>query len=286
MWNKIVSPMLLSEDSVIPEKNYIYELKYDGMRAIVYISNTIKIISRNKKDITYLFPEFNNIIKLVNKNCILDGEIICISNGKPDFNKLQNRIHLKDNRKILSQSMWNRAIFVCFDILYYGKDMCYLPYLERRKILDNISENDVFVKSKIFYNGKKLFKAVKKLGLEGIVCKEVNSKYFINKRSEKWIKIKNYKYSYFYIGAYSYTTNNTISVYLGEFNNNFFYYVGTVLVSRKDNLYNKILECEKSKNLFINIDDNVNYVKPYIKIKIKYTSRTNNNYLREASYVG
>ena len=286
MWNKIVKPMLLSESDSIPKKNFIYELKYDGMRALIYIdSKNLKIFNRHEKDITYLFPEFKEITKLVSKKCILDGEIICVKDGKPDFSKLQNRIHLKNNKKILSQSMWNRATFICFDILFYDKNVCLLPLCERKKLLETIDDNDIFVKSKIFYHGNKLFKSVKKFDLEGIVCKNVNSKYIVNSRSDEWIKVKNYKYEYFYIGAYSLSNSNVFSIYLGEYINKNFYYVGKVFVSKQCGLYEKLLECDRSENLFNNVDFEANFIKPSIKVKIRYIERTSNNHLREAFYI-
>lgn len=286
MWNKIVNPMLLSESDSIPKKNFIYELKYDGMRALIYVdSKNLKIFNRHQRDITNLFPEFKEITKLVSKKCILDGEIICVKDGKPDFSKLQNRIHLKNNKKILSQSMWNRATFICFDILFYDKNVCLLPLYKRKKLLETIDDNDIFVKSKIFYDGNKLFKNIKKFDLEGIVCKNVNSKYIVNSRSDEWIKVKNYKYEYFYIGAYSLSNSNVFSIYLGEYINKNFYYVGKVFVSKKSGLYEKLLECDRSENLFNNIDFEANFIKPSIKVKIRYIERTSNNHLREAFYI-
>lgn len=286
MWNKVVKPMLLSESNDIPKKDFIYELKYDGMRALMYVdSKNLKIFNRHEKDITYLFPEFKEITKLVSKKCILDGEIICVKDGKPDFSNLQNRIHLKNNKKILSQSMWNRATFICFDILFYDKNVCLLPLCERKKLLKTIDDNDIFVKSKIFYDGSKLFKSVKKFDLEGVVCKNVNSKYIVNSRSDEWIKVKNYKYEYFYIGAYSLSNSNIFSIYLGEYINKSFYYVGKVFVKKKSLLYEKLLECDRSKNLFNNIDFEANFIKPCIKVKIRYIERTSNNHLREAFYI-
>lgn len=286
MWNKIVNPMLLSESDSIPKKNFIYELKYDGMRALIYVdSKNLKIFNRHQRDITNLFPEFKEITKLVSKKCILDGEIICVKDGKPDFSKLQNRIHLKNNKKILSQSMWNRATFICFDILFYDKNVCLLPLYKRKKLLETIDDNDIFVKSKIFYDGNKLFKNIKKFDLEGIVCKNVNSKYIVNSRSDEWIKVKNYKYEYFYIGAYSLSNSNVFSIYLGEYINKNFYYVGKVFVSKKCGLYEKLLECDRSENLFNNVDFEANFIKPSIKVKIRYIERTSNNHLREAFYI-
>ncbi len=287
MLNKIITPMLLSESNKIPtSKNYIYELKYDGIRALIYItSNNIKIYTRNKIDITHLFPELIKLKEVIKRNVILDGEIICTKDGKPNFSKLLNRIRLKNKDKILSQSTWNRSTYICFDILYNDKDITNLSLLERKKILNKYKDNNIFIKSKIFYDGKKLFKTIKKFNLEGIVCKDINSIYIPNTRTNNWIKIKNYITESFYIGGYTIKNNNQISIYLGELINNKLNYVGKVFVSKKHKLYNKILNLKQSTNKFINLEENITYIKPTIKVKIRYIERTENNHLREAFYI-
>lgn len=288
MLNEIVSPMLLSESEVIPsKKNYIYELKYDGIRAIIYVVNkNISIYTRNKKDITHLFPELEKIKNIVKNNAIFDGEIICTKDGKPNFSKIQNRIHLKSKNKISSQSTWNRATFICFDILYYNKNLTNLTLLERRNILDNFVDNEVFVKSKIFYDGKKLFNIIKEYDLEGIVCKNIKSKYVIGNRTNEWIKVKNYKVEYFYVGGFKESDTNVFTLCLGEKRNSKLYYVGKVFVAKKYKLYNKLLHLKKVDNKFFNYDeDDVVFVMPTIKVKIRYIERTENNHLREAFYV-
>lgn len=287
MLNKIITPMLLSESNKIPtSKNYIYELKYDGIRALIYItSNNIKIYTRNKIDITHLFPELTKLKEVIKRNVILDGEIICTKDGKPNFSKLLNRIHLKNKDKILSQSTWNRSTYICFDILYNDKNITNLSLLERKKILNKYKDNNIFIKSKIFYDGKKLFKTIKKFNLEGIVCKDINSIYIPNTRTNNWIKVKNYITESFYIGGYTIKNNNQITIYLGELINNKLNYVGKVFVSKKHILYNKILNLKQSTNKFINLEENITYIKPTIKVKIRYIERTENNHLREAFYI-
>lgn len=285
MLNNNITPMLLSESNKVPiSNNYIYELKYDGIRALIYInSKNIKIYTRNKIDVTYLFPELKKLKNLTNSNTILDGEIICTNDGKPNFSKLLSRIRLKNKDKINSQSIWNRATFICFDILMYNNlDLKDYTLLERKNILNNFKDNNIFFKSKIFYDGKKLFKTTKKFNLEGIVCKDINSKYIPNIRTNNWIKVKNYKIENFYIGGYKINTSHTISIYLGELSNNRLNYIGKVFVSKKNKLYKKLQNYKKTANNFTNLEENIIFIKPDIKVKIRYIERTENNRLREA----
>lgn len=287
MLNKIVKPMLLSEsDTVLENDNYIYEIKFDGIRALIYvIDNNIKIFTRNGKNITNLFPELKVITSSVKKNSILDGEIVCLTNNKPDFFKVQKRIHLKNKDKIEISSKNNPALFICFDILYYEKDITNEPLYKRKDELSKINESDYLLKSKVFENGEKLFKSIKRLDLEGIVCKDKFSTYQVNTRSNSWIKVKNYKVESFFVGGYTDGEKDRFSIYLGEKSNGKLRYVGKVFVSKKDKLYEKLKNRKSVNNPFLEFKENINFVKPIQEVKIKYIERNNNNHLREAFYM-
>lgn len=287
MLNKIVKPMLLSEsDTVLKNDNYIYEIKFDGIRAIIYvIDNNIKIFTRNGKNITNLFPELKVITSSVKKNSILDGEIVCLTNNKPDFFKVQERIHLKNKDKIEISSKNNPALFICFDILYYDKDITNEPLYKRKAELSKINESDYLLKSKVFEDGKKLFRSIKRLDLEGIVCKDKFSTYQVNTRSNSWIKVKNYKVESFFIGGYTDGEKDRFSIYLGEKSNGKLRYVGKVFVSKKDKLYEKLKNRKSVNNPFLEFKENINFVKPIQEVKVKYIERNNNNHLREAFYM-
>lgn len=198
------SPMLLKEiEKPFDSKDYIFEVKFDGIRAIIFANkNKVTIQSRNKKDLTFLFPELQDLRELVNKNVIFDGEIIAFENNKHSFKKIQERIHLKNKNKTDALSKVNPVTFIAFDILYENKDLTTLPLLERKKYLNKYKDNDYFVKTKVINEkGKELFKSVKKLNLEGIVAKLKDGKYYINKRCDEFIKIKNIQRDEFIIGG-------------------------------------------------------------------------------------
>ena len=283
MLNKNFSPMLLSEiDKPFNDKNYIFELKYDGIRVIIKIKNNkLKIYSRNKRDITYLFPE----IKINTKNnVIFDGEIVLFDKNKPSFFKLQERLYLKDKNKIEYNSINNKVVFIVFDILYENKDITNLSLIKRKEILSKYKDTDIFIKT--FYieeKGIELFKKVKRLKLEGIVAKKKDSTYKINTRSKEWIKIKNFKEEQFLIVGYkSNKSIYTINLCLGEIRNNKLYYVGTVVLNKKHKLYNKIINSKIINNPFIDFKEDYNYIKLDIKVNVIYIERTDNNHLRHA----
>lgn len=285
LWNKDIKPMLLGEvREVFDSKEYLYEVKYDGIRVLVFVSkDKVVIRSRYGIDITGLFPEMMVLCKMVECNVIFDGEIIMLDNNKVSFSKLQKRIHLKNKKTIEFLSKTNPVIFICFDIIYEGKDLINLSLLERKDVLSNYKDNDVFIKSTyVIGDGTKLFNAIKKLDMEGIVAKKINSKYLVNERSDNWLKIKNYKSGDFIILGYiNKEESHVISLVLGEHLNKKIVYVGKVILGKKRNLADKILKMKKSKAVVKIKDKDVIYIKPEIKCLIKYLERTENGLLRQ-----
>lgn len=285
LWNKDIKPMLLGEiEEVFDSKEYLYEVKYDGIRVLVFVSkDKVVIRSRYGIDITGLFPEMMVLCKMVKGNVIFDGEIIMLDNNKVSFSKLQKRIHLKNKKTIEFLSKTNPVIFICFDVIYEGKDLINLSLLERKDVLSNYKDNDVFIKSTyVIGDGTKLFNAIKKLDMEGIVAKKINSKYLVNERSDNWLKIKNYKSGDFIILGYiNKEESHVISLVLGEHLNKKIVYVGKVILGKKRNLADKILKMKKSKAVVKIKDKDVIYIKPEIKCLIKYLERTENGLLRQ-----
>ena len=285
LWNKEIKPMLLGEvREVFDSKEYLYEVKYDGIRVLVFVSkDKVVIRSRYGIDITGLFPEMMVLCKMVKGNVIFDGEIIMLDNNKVSFSKLQKRIHLKNKKTIEFLSKTNPVIFICFDVIYEGKDLINLSLLERKDVLSNYKDNDVFIKSTyVIGDGTKLFNAIKKLDMEGIVAKKINSKYLVNERSDNWLKIKNYKSGDFIILGYiNKEESHVISLVLGEHLNKKIVYVGKVILGKKRNLADKILKMKKSKAVLKIKDKDVIYIKPEIKCLIKYLERTENGLLRQ-----
>lgn len=288
LWNnRDFSPMLLGEVfEPFNSNDYIFEVKFDGARAIIFASpKKVQIISRNKIDITYLYPELQDIKKLVKSNVIFDGEIISMDKKTPSFSKLQKRMHLKDKNKIYKQSIENPVVFVCFDILYENKDLIDLPIEDRKKILNKYADTNCFFVSKYFKkHGKKMFSNIKKLNLEGIVAKKLGSNYEINTRSDSWLKIKNFKEETFFVGGYVEMKGGySISIILGEYRNNKFYYVGKVTLGKKQQLYKKIMKQKiigKTPFQDYNLKE-VYYLIPKISCKVKFMERTKNNHLRQ-----
>ena len=283
MFNTIFYPMLLKEiDKPFNSKNCIYELKYDGIRAIIYVSKEkFLITNRRGIDITDKYPELKSIQNLVGCNeVIFDGEIVAFDDFKPSFSKLSLRSHLKDFRKIENMKKIVPVAFIAFDIVYLNKDITNLPLIERKNKLNNFLDNDYFIKAKVYNEGLRLFEKVEKLNLEGIVIKEKDSIYIQNKRVATWLKVKNFKTEEFYIHGYI-KNNSKYSLLLGEYKNNNLSYVGKVSVTDDNIILKDVLKLKEVENIFVNCNIDAKYVKPIYKIKVFYMERTSDNMLRQ-----
>ena len=285
LWNKDVRPMLLGEvEEVFDSKDYLYEVKYDGIRVLVFVSkDKIVIKSRYGIDITGLFPEMSVLCKMVDCNVIFDGEIIMLQNNKVSFSKLQKRIHLKNKKTIEFLSKTNPVVFMCFDVIYEDKDLINLSLLERKKLLSKYEDNEVFIKcTYVSGEGIKLFDAIKKLDMEGIIAKKIDSKYLVNERSNNWLKIKNYKVGEFLVIGYINKDNSyVISLVLGKKVKNKLIYVGKVSLGKKRRLAELIMKKTKVKAYMDVNSRDVIYIKPDVKCIVKYLEVTENGLLRQ-----
>lgn len=282
------APMLLEEiENPFDSEDYIYELKFDGVRATIHVGPALfKIYGRRGTDLTSIYPELQEIQKEIKENVIFDGEIVLFENGVPSFSKLQERSHTKNKEKIKYFAENNPVCFVAFDCLYLsGTDLTEKTLLERKKVLESFPDNDYFIKTSYREKeGKKLFSQVKKKNLEGIIAKKKNSFYEIGVRTDSWVKIKNLKKEHFFIGGYIEKKENAVvSLLLGEYEQNKFNFVGKVTMGKKQTLYQKLKkEKQMKKSPFKNHKEkDCIYLKPTLQCEIWYLERTEENKLRQ-----
>jgi bifunctional non-homologous end joining protein LigD len=188
-------PMLAT---LVPEafddEAWDFEPKWDGVRAIAVCDETTTLISRNERDITVAYPELHETHKqLVALNAVVDGEIVAFDGGLPSFEKLQSRIHVRGPAEIERLRKAIPVAYVLFDLLYLdGKDLTRVACSERRRLLEEtvVTTPTIHLSPVTPGEGRALFEAARKQGLEGIVAKRRDSTYELGKRSKHWLKVK------------------------------------------------------------------------------------------------
>jgi len=189
-----LKPMLAEASRKVPEGDFIYEVKWDGIRALIYLNEgELKIFSRNQNDITQQFPELQVPEKAFRiHNAIFDAEIVCLdAEGKADFKKVIKRLMSKKNFDL--ESRRSPAYCYLFDCLYLdGRSLMKDALVRRRMWLeDSVRAGETpFRVSEAVEDGQALFEATRRLGVEGIMAKETAGKYTPGRRNDTWTKIK------------------------------------------------------------------------------------------------
>ena len=230
---KRVSPMLIAQmQEPFNDDGWIYELKLDGCRCIGYFDQSGTCL-RNKRNMELLprFPELKDLHRSVSERTVLDGELVVLQNGVPDFFELQRRTLLTDRFKIEMAAARHPASFVAYDCLYEGsRSIMDRTLLERKKALQSsVCENGLIAVSRyIPTDGIGLFRAADERELEGVVAKKAASLYYPGKRTKDWIKFKRMADEEFVVCGYIRKNSRTFSIILGKYHDGTYLYKGHV----------------------------------------------------------
>lgn len=292
---KNIRPMLIgTEGQPFDSDEHIYELKLDGERCIAYLDRD-KTILKNKRNILMLpkVPELAEIHKNVNVRCILDGELAVIKDGRPDFFEIQKRSMMSNPVKIDMAAKKYPACFTAFDILYYeNRQVTDLPLTERKELLQKavISENGRFAVSRfIEKNGIQFYALAEQQELEGIVAKRKDSKYYFDKRTKDWIKIKYLQDDDFVVLGYVPKENSMNSIILGQYSNGQLVYKGHVTLGVGGEPFRRIKTLNKTDCPFSEIpkgNENAVWVTPELVCTVKYMMKTESGGMRQPVFKG
>ena len=230
---KNISPMLIAQmQEPFNDDNWIYELKLDGCRCIGYFDQSGTCL-RNKRNMELLprFPELKELHRSVSERTVLDGELVVLQNGVPDFFELQRRTLLTDRFKIEMAAARHPASFIAYDCLYGGsRSIMDRPLLERKELLQaSVKESGrIAISRYIPTDGIGLFRAADEKELEGIVAKRSDSLYYPGRRTKDWIKFKRMADEEFVVCGYIRKNAKTFSIILGKYHNGTYLYKGHV----------------------------------------------------------
>ena len=164
------------------DADYLFEIKWDGIRMLAFIeADGYRLMNRHGIDTTQRYPEFAFLGRLP-PGTVIDGEMVVLRDGKPDFSLVQSRDKSRAPLKVRTLSLAQPATFMAFDLLVEGYQPLFRqPLLERRRRLQNLvgkANQPVLVMSEgIPGAGVALFQEACRQKLEGIMAKKVTSIY-------------------------------------------------------------------------------------------------------------
>lgn len=190
-----LSPMLATlVQEAFDDDAWMFEPKWDGVRALAMCSDTTMLVSRNRKDMTGAYPELHGLHdRLVALDAIVDGEIVAFEEGRPSFEKLQSRINLQNEHEINRATKSIPVSYIAFDLIYLdGKSLVHEPVENRKQLLEKIvvPSTNVQMSSAVIGEGVALAQAARQQNLEGVVAKKLGSPYRPGKRTREWLKVK------------------------------------------------------------------------------------------------
>jgi bifunctional non-homologous end joining protein LigD len=286
---KVFPPMLATLTTAPPrgENEWIYELKYDGFRAVTAISGgELAMWSRNEIDLAPRFPKVAEALrKLKVPEVVLDGEIVALDEkGRPRFQLLQQG---------------SRTLIFVFDILWLdGHDVRKLPYTDRRELLERtLRRSPALVKlsQQLEMSGDRALLQAAQDGWEGIIAKRKTSSYE-GRRSKEWLKIKAINEQELIVIGWNPSTHSSKEIgslhlavmgddgelhYAGKVGTGFSY---NQRVWWKETLAKDVVPAAPAKEA--PRERAATWVKPRYVVQVAFTEWTGDNRLRHPSFLG
>lgn len=189
-------------------EGWAFELKWDGIRLqatthALADARALTLRSISGRDVTSHYPELATLRDAVSTSAVLDGEVVVFDGDRPSFPRLQHRMHVADPLPTLVAT--HPVVFIVFDLLALeGNSLLDLPYATRRRLLAELVEDGPAwrVPPASTSSGEALVELARDRGLEGVVAKQLDSRYEPGARSRQWIKIKVRRQQEFVVGGW------------------------------------------------------------------------------------
>ena len=287
-----ISPMsaTLSDKPAFDDPKWLFEIKWDGYLAVAELKGKdTRFYSRNGLSYSKAYPKIYSELVKLDIDAVLDGEVVVFRNGLPSFHAIQN---YKSTQNLPIQ-------FIVFDCLRLnGKDTTRLKLTERKELLKDILPPGDTIKycDHVEGDGVALFEQATKMKLEGIIAKRMDSKYYPDKRSIEWLKIKNVNVDDFrivgwtdpkarrqYFGALLLAREvDGALVYSGE--------VGTGFTHESlKSLYTKLRPFEVDRcplDVPVKSEKGFHWVTPKYSCQVQYVEITDDGHVRHPSFLG
>jgi bifunctional non-homologous end joining protein LigD len=191
----LIHPMLATPGRPADESGWAFEMKWDGVRAVVYVEGgRARAMSRNDRDVSVSYPELQSVASsLDGLSLILDGELVAAdAHGRPSFERLQQRMHVIDPAAVHRLESSVPVTFLVFDLLWFeGRSLLDETYDTRRGALEALEMSGPWDVPPAFAGDETAALAASKAArLEGVVAKRRDSRYVPGSRSSAWLKVK------------------------------------------------------------------------------------------------
>jgi bifunctional non-homologous end joining protein LigD len=260
---------------------WAYEVKWDGIRVISgVVGGHLHMETRNGNDIAPQFPELRQIIDV--GQVILDGELVVLTHGRPDFGAVIGRLHAR--QAINARAQKSPAAVITFDVLRLrGKDLRSRPYEERRRILEGLELPAGWAVPPNSDDGSAIVAASMKLGLEGAIAKRLSSPY-VSGRSRYWVKMRHRPSIDATIVGWTERESGGVTLLLAEETATGLAYAGRCPAPR-DVLKRLAQLATRTPPITFPASRRVHWLRPELQVEVNAASRTPDGKLRHPQFV-
>jgi DNA ligase D-like protein (predicted ligase) len=178
-------------DRPFSDPNWVFERKLDGERCgALRRAGEVKLLSRTGQSLSSTYPELVDALAVDGPDVLIDGEIVAFDRGRTSFERLQQRIGIRDRERALRSPV--AVYYYVFDVLECdGRDLRPLPLAERKAVLRRAVDFREHLRHTPYVrgNGEKAFRKACERGWEGVIAKRFDSPY-VATRSRDWLKLK------------------------------------------------------------------------------------------------
>lgn len=276
---------------------WIAQVKWDGVRILTYYDgHEVKLMNRKQNVRTLHYPELTDTSTYCKANSfIIDGEVIAISpDGKPSFHEVMRRDAIRRMERVKDAQKLIPITYMVFDIVYCNGQWIHdRPLRERMELLSDVIIPNKHVQLVTSHpDSQALYKVIKDQAMEGIVVKDLESKYYIDGKNDRWQKVKYYRDLIAVVGGVTMRDGVVNAVLLGLYDKKggFWYigHAGTGKLTQGDwmRLTERIKPLHTKERPFANKPERIKeaiWVKPMITAKIQFAEWTPGHTLRQPS---
>ena len=289
------APMLATRvDAPFTRAGWVFEPKYDGWRVVATRrGGRVALLTRGGLDLALEQPEIARAVAgLPGGDFVVDGEMVVLDGrGVSSFRLLQER----------NEPGAKRPLLVLFDCLEAdGGSLGSRPLSERRAALEALlgrkPRPPLALASRLGSDGIAAYAKAVKAGWEGVVGKDLASRYEAGRRSLRWLKVKARREAEFVIGGFTLPKGARLhfgALLVGLFDTKALRYCGSVGTGFSDEtllgLLGKLQPLQRDACPFAPVPREVKdatWVAPKLVAQVAYAEWTGDDKLRQPSFLG
>jgi bifunctional non-homologous end joining protein LigD len=296
-----VPPMLAeTREQPFSRAGWVFEVKLDGYRMRVARSGGVgRLITRNGNDYTAAFPELARAVSaLPYDGLLMDGELVILDEqGRPSFQRLQNRARLSRPLDIRHAAVESPATLYLFDLMALeGYDLRPLPLVKRKAILQRLLPEVGPLRYAVHFEqqGEALYYQAVGMGLEGIVAKKADAPY-TSGRSERWLKVRADRTGDFVVVGFTHPRGSRGgfgALHLGAYRDGALVYIGRAgsgfSAKQLKEVAADLERLEQPKPSFVGpgpAEAESRWVKPELVAEVRYKEITDDGLLRQPVFL-